>query len=163
MTKQSTYSIGYRPKESLQEVSQREEVWNRYFRKCTMSNYCCYFQCYTNMTYWFLAFTKWNFDYRFGNFNSWRLVLCKVHEHITSCWWRCYSYANSIIHLGCTVRTCSVHFYIFMLAFCTFLDQHWIFACLSSIFYRYDGSIGSASRAMVDVDQFAWQLGRKNL
>lgn len=70
LTKQSTYSIGYRPKESLQEVSQREEVWNRYFRKCTMSNYCCYFQCYTNMTYWFLAFTKWNFDYRFGNFNS---------------------------------------------------------------------------------------------
>lgn len=27
----------------------------------------------------------------------------------------------------------------------------------------YDGSIGSASRAMVAVDQFAWQLGRKNL
>ncbi|KAL7166507.1 hypothetical protein ACSBR2_037222 [Camellia fascicularis] len=27
----------------------------------------------------------------------------------------------------------------------------------------YDGSIGSASRAMVVVDQFAWQLGRKNL
>ncbi|KAJ9707658.1 hypothetical protein PVL29_002618 [Vitis rotundifolia] len=27
----------------------------------------------------------------------------------------------------------------------------------------YDGSIGSASRAMVDVDQFAWQLCRKNL
>lgn len=27
----------------------------------------------------------------------------------------------------------------------------------------YDGSIGSASRAMVAVDQFAWQLGRRNL
>ncbi|KAL6980021.1 hypothetical protein U1Q18_021672 [Sarracenia purpurea var. burkii] len=27
----------------------------------------------------------------------------------------------------------------------------------------YDGSIGSASRAMVVVDQFAWQLGRRNL
>ncbi|XP_010248753.2 PREDICTED: uncharacterized protein LOC104591564 isoform X1 [Nelumbo nucifera] len=27
----------------------------------------------------------------------------------------------------------------------------------------YDGSIGSASRAMVVIDQFAWQLGRKNL
>ncbi|CAB4309410.1 unnamed protein product [Prunus armeniaca] len=27
----------------------------------------------------------------------------------------------------------------------------------------YDGSIGSASRAMVAVDQFAWQLTRKNL
>jgi hypothetical protein len=30
-------------------------------------------------------------------------------------------------------------------------------------FGRYDGSIGSASRAMVAVDQFTWQLGRKNL
>ncbi|KAB5564339.1 hypothetical protein DKX38_004393 [Salix brachista] len=27
----------------------------------------------------------------------------------------------------------------------------------------YDGSIGAASRAMVAVDQFAWQLGRRNL
>ncbi|XP_062147234.1 uncharacterized protein LOC133854971 [Alnus glutinosa] len=27
----------------------------------------------------------------------------------------------------------------------------------------YDGSIGSASRAMAGVDQFAWQLGRRNL
>ncbi|XP_059663067.1 uncharacterized protein LOC132308832 isoform X2 [Cornus florida] len=27
----------------------------------------------------------------------------------------------------------------------------------------YDGSIGSASRAMVVVDQFAWQLTRRNL
>ncbi|XP_075641336.1 uncharacterized protein LOC142613039 [Castanea sativa] len=27
----------------------------------------------------------------------------------------------------------------------------------------YDGSIGSASRAMAAVDQFAWQLGRRNL
>lgn len=27
----------------------------------------------------------------------------------------------------------------------------------------YDGSIGSASRAMVAVDQFVWQLGRRNL
>ncbi|KAK9277011.1 hypothetical protein L1049_006550 [Liquidambar formosana] len=27
----------------------------------------------------------------------------------------------------------------------------------------YDGSIGSASRGMVAVDQFAWQLGRRNL
>ncbi|XAR50289.1 hypothetical protein NMG60_11004575 [Bertholletia excelsa] len=27
----------------------------------------------------------------------------------------------------------------------------------------YDGSIGSASCAMAAVDQFAWQLGRKNL
>eukprot|EP00262_Sarcandra_glabra_P006171 TRINITY_DN1829_c0_g1_i3.p1 TRINITY_DN1829_c0_g1~~TRINITY_DN1829_c0_g1_i3.p1 ORF type:complete len:148 (-),score=18.39 TRINITY_DN1829_c0_g1_i3:313-756(-) len=27
----------------------------------------------------------------------------------------------------------------------------------------YDGSIGSASRAMVAVDQFAWQLSRRNL
>ncbi|KAL2517350.1 Profilin family protein [Abeliophyllum distichum] len=27
----------------------------------------------------------------------------------------------------------------------------------------YEGSIGSASRAMVAVDQFAWQLGRRNL
>lgn len=27
----------------------------------------------------------------------------------------------------------------------------------------YDGSIGSASRAMVVVDQLAWQLGRRNL
>ncbi|KAG1330465.1 hypothetical protein COCNU_02G004330 [Cocos nucifera] len=26
----------------------------------------------------------------------------------------------------------------------------------------YEGSIGSASRAMVAADQFAWQLGRKN-
>ncbi|KAG8382023.1 hypothetical protein BUALT_Bualt05G0033300 [Buddleja alternifolia] len=26
----------------------------------------------------------------------------------------------------------------------------------------YDGSIGSASRAIVAVDQFAWQLGRRN-
>ncbi|CAK9143697.1 unnamed protein product [Ilex paraguariensis] len=26
----------------------------------------------------------------------------------------------------------------------------------------YDGSLGSASRAMVAADQFAWQLGRKN-
>ncbi|KAK6947245.1 hypothetical protein RJ641_000718 [Dillenia turbinata] len=28
---------------------------------------------------------------------------------------------------------------------------------------RYEGSIGSASRAMVVVDQFAWQLGQRNL
>ncbi|XP_040985863.1 uncharacterized protein LOC121234113 [Juglans microcarpa x Juglans regia] len=27
----------------------------------------------------------------------------------------------------------------------------------------YDGSIGPASRAMMAVDQFAWQLGRRNL
>ncbi|KAK4252611.1 hypothetical protein QN277_014361 [Acacia crassicarpa] len=27
----------------------------------------------------------------------------------------------------------------------------------------YDGSIGSASRAMAAADQFVWQLGRKNL
>ncbi|PON41675.1 Profilin [Parasponia andersonii] len=27
----------------------------------------------------------------------------------------------------------------------------------------YDGSMGSASRAMVAVDQFVWQLGRRNL
>ncbi|XP_022888865.1 uncharacterized protein LOC111404272 isoform X6 [Olea europaea var. sylvestris] len=27
----------------------------------------------------------------------------------------------------------------------------------------YEGSIGSASRPMVAVDQFAWQLGRRNL
>ncbi|XP_022863185.1 uncharacterized protein LOC111383329 [Olea europaea var. sylvestris] len=27
----------------------------------------------------------------------------------------------------------------------------------------YEGSIGSASRAMVALDQFAWQLGRRNL
>ncbi|XP_038695376.1 uncharacterized protein LOC119992650 [Tripterygium wilfordii] len=27
----------------------------------------------------------------------------------------------------------------------------------------YDGSIGAASRAMAAVDQFAWQLGRRNL
>ncbi|KAF5735147.1 hypothetical protein HS088_TW15G00647 [Tripterygium wilfordii] len=28
---------------------------------------------------------------------------------------------------------------------------------------RYDGSIGAASRAMAAVDQFAWQLDRRNL
>lgn len=28
---------------------------------------------------------------------------------------------------------------------------------------RYDGSIGSASRAMFAVDQFVWQLNRRNL
>ncbi|PON41375.1 hypothetical protein TorRG33x02_338170 [Trema orientale] len=27
----------------------------------------------------------------------------------------------------------------------------------------YDGSMGSASRAMMAVDQFVWQLGRRNL
>ncbi|KAK3183119.1 hypothetical protein Dsin_030405 [Dipteronia sinensis] len=27
----------------------------------------------------------------------------------------------------------------------------------------YEGSIGSASGAMLSVDQFAWQLGRRNL
>ncbi|KDP28063.1 hypothetical protein JCGZ_19471 [Jatropha curcas] len=27
----------------------------------------------------------------------------------------------------------------------------------------YDGSVGAASRAIVAIDQFAWQLGRRNL
>ncbi|MBA0826754.1 hypothetical protein Goarm_011577 [Gossypium armourianum] len=33
----------------------------------------------------------------------------------------------------------------------------------ASVFVRYDGSIGLASRAMASVDQLVWQLNRKNL
>lgn len=46
------------------------------------------------------------------------------------------------------------------LIFQQYFDIH---ATFSLLFGRYDGSISPASRAMMAVDQFAWQLGRRNL
>ncbi|MFQ6666580.1 hypothetical protein Gotur_032876 [Gossypium turneri] len=55
---------------------------------------------------------------------------------------------------------------VFLLVALTYTDVYvWsgILVVKASVFVRYDGSIGLASRAMASVDQLVWQLNRKNL
>ena len=105
---------------------------------------------------------------------------CARREYMKTCCWKCCCYADCSIFVSSSVRELSrkINFSNIFLgsigpAFFTkpeytlFLVRweswsiNFIPSCCWYI-YRYDGSIGSSSRATVFVDQFMWQLSRRN-
>lgn len=119
---------------------------------------------------WILKFWSWWMDDRHGYINSWKLVLCEVPEHVKIFWGRRHCDADISVSVGCTVS-------LFIFTCCDLLCMMWealeythkciciylwsgISVVKASVFVRYDGSIGLASRAMASVDQLVSQLNR---
>lgn len=121
---------------------------------------------------------KWCSNDRFGHISPWALVLCEMCQYIKTCWWRHHCLADNCISFGCNVSIdCMYNIFFYFLFFfdCTYDSCMYLnelsYATLSVFYYmhfrwsiyRYDGSIGSASRAMAAMDQLVWQLSRRSL